>query len=61
MSDYEALELDNIALQSGMTLRGAWLAYKTYGRLNTEKSNAILMSTLYFLDRALSELLEARV
>jgi homoserine O-acetyltransferase len=42
MSDYEVLELGDIALQSGMTLRGAWLAYKTYGRLN-----AILMPTPY--------------
>ena len=47
MSDYEVLELGDIALQSGMTLRGAWLAYKTYGRLNADKSNAILMPTPY--------------
>jgi hypothetical protein len=32
--DYEIFELGDVTLQSGMTLRNAQLAYKTYGTLN---------------------------
>jgi homoserine O-acetyltransferase/O-succinyltransferase len=42
MSDYEVFELGDIALQSGMTLRGTWLADKTYGRLNEDKSLGVI-------------------
>ena len=45
MTDYQTLELGDIALQSGLTFRGARLAYKTYGRLNADRSNAIVMNT----------------
>lgn len=45
MSDFETFDLGNVVLQSGMTFRGAILAYKTYGRLDAGKSNAILMAT----------------
>ena len=31
-----------MVLQSGMTFRGAKLAYQTYGKLNEDKSNVIL-------------------
>ena len=34
MSDHEIFELGDVVLQSGLTLRQAKLAYKTYGRLS---------------------------
>jgi len=40
-------DLGNFVLQSGVTLREAKLAYKTHGRLNAEKSNAIVYPTPY--------------
>jgi homoserine O-acetyltransferase len=33
MPDHEIFELGDIVLQSGLTLRQAKLAYKTYGKL----------------------------
>lgn len=45
--DYEIFELGDVTLQSAMTLRNAFLAYKTYGTLNTEKSNVIVYPTWY--------------
>ncbi len=47
MVDYEIFELGDVALQSGATLRGAKLAYKTYGTLNADKSNVIVYPTWY--------------
>jgi len=47
MSDYRIYELGDVVLQSGMTFRGAFLAYKTYGALNADKSNAIVYPTSY--------------
>jgi homoserine O-acetyltransferase len=44
--DYEIFELD-LALENGTTLPGAKLAYKTWGTLNAEKSNAIVLPTAY--------------
>ena len=46
-SDYEVFDMGSIPLQSGMTLRNARLAYKTYGTLNEDRSNAILYPTWY--------------
>jgi len=46
-NDYEVYELGSFPLQSGMTLRNARLAYKTYGTLNEDRSNAILYPTWY--------------
>lgn len=46
-SDYELYDLDTLSLQSGMTLRNARLAYKTYGTLNGDRSNAVLYPTWY--------------
>ena len=46
-SDYEVFEMGSVPLQSGMTLRNARLAYKTYGTLNADRSNAILYPTWY--------------
>jgi homoserine O-acetyltransferase/O-succinyltransferase len=47
MSDYEICELGNVVLQSGLTLRQAKLAYKTYGQLNSARDNVIVMPTFY--------------
>src|SRR3712207_3432972 len=47
MIDYEVFDLGNVKLQMGATLRDARLAYKTYGTLNEEKSNAIVYPTWY--------------
>jgi homoserine O-acetyltransferase/O-succinyltransferase len=45
--DYEIFELGNLALQSGLTLIGAKLAYKTYGTLSHARDNVIVMPTYY--------------
>jgi homoserine O-acetyltransferase len=45
--DYEMFELGDVTLQSGLTLRDAKLAFKTYGTLNADKSNAIVYPTWY--------------
>ena len=47
MADYEIFDLGNPALQSGATLRGAKLAYKTYGTLNSARDNVIVFPTFY--------------
>ncbi|MEQ1613728.1 MAG: alpha/beta fold hydrolase [Hyphomicrobiaceae bacterium] len=47
MADYEIFNLGDLKLQRGITLPGAFLAYKTYGILNADKSNAILYPTSY--------------
>lgn len=45
--DYETYELNDFVLQQGATLRPAKLAYRTYGTLNADKSNAIVYPTWY--------------
>src|SRR5713226_6564484 len=45
--DYEICELGDVPLQSGLTLRNAQLAYKTYGRLDASRSNVIVYPTSY--------------
>ena len=47
MSDYETLELGDVALQSGAVLPDARLAYKTLGRLNAAGDNAVLIPSYY--------------
>jgi homoserine O-acetyltransferase len=47
MSDYDMYELRDVGLQSGLTLRYAKLAYKTYGKLNPARDNVIVMPTFY--------------
>jgi hypothetical protein len=47
MDDHELFELGDVVLQEGATLRDAKLAYKTYGTLNDDKSNAIVYPTWY--------------
>ena len=46
-TDAEHFELGDFTLQSGATLRGATLAYKTYGTLNADKTNVIVYPTWY--------------
>lgn len=45
--DYEIYNLGDVVLQSGITLREAKLAYKTYGTLNADRSNAVVYPTWY--------------
>ena len=45
--DYQVFDLGDVTLQHGATLRDAKLAYKTYGELNADKSNAIVYPTWY--------------
>ncbi len=45
--DYQQFELGDVTLLSGVVLRSAKLAYKTYGTLNTEHSNVIVLPTFY--------------
>jgi homoserine O-acetyltransferase/O-succinyltransferase len=47
MSDYQIFEAGDVVLQSGLTYRGAKLAYKAYGTLNAAKSNVIVYPTSY--------------
>ena len=43
--DYDIFSLGDVMLQSGQVLPGATLAYKTYGSLNADRSNAVLLPT----------------
>ena len=45
--DYEVYDLGDVRLQGGATLRDCKLAYKTFGKLNADKSNAIVYPTWY--------------
>ena len=45
--DYDLYELGDVKLLSGETLLSAKIAYKTYGSLNEDKSNVILLPTFY--------------
>jgi len=47
MTDYRMFEAGDVVLQSGITLRSAKLAYKTYGELASDKSNIIVYPTSY--------------
>jgi homoserine O-acetyltransferase len=47
MGDYEIFALGDVSLQSGITLPGAKLAYKTYGKLATSRDNVVVMPTFY--------------
>jgi len=47
MSDYEVFELGDVVLQSGLTLRQAKLAYKTYGKLAALRDNVVVMPTFF--------------
>ncbi len=43
----ERFDLGDLPLQSGETLRDAFLIYKTWGTLNADRSNAVVMPTAY--------------
>ncbi|WP_168122580.1 alpha/beta fold hydrolase [Paenibacillus sp. HB172176] len=45
--DYNIFDLGDVTLQSGVTLPSAYLAYKTYGRLNEQKDNVIVYPTAF--------------
>lgn len=45
--DYEIFDLGDFTFQSGATLRGAFLAYKTFGTLNAARDNVIVYPTWY--------------
>ena len=45
--DYETFELGDLELLSGMRLPDARLTYRTYGTLNRNADNAVLMPTFY--------------
>ncbi len=47
MPDYQIFEAGDVVLQSGLTYRGAKLAYKSFGTLNAAKSNAIVHPTSF--------------
>jgi len=47
MKDYETLDLGDIKLLSGEILKSAKLAYKTYGTLNKNSDNVIVLPTFY--------------
>lgn len=47
MVDYQIFEAGDVVLQSGLTYRGAKLAYKTHGTLNADRSNVIVYPTSY--------------
>ena len=45
--DYEIFDLGDLVLQRGATLRGAKLAFKTFGTLNSARDNVIIYPTWY--------------
>ena len=45
--DYKIFELGDVKLLSGKILKSAKLAYKTYGKLNSNGDNVILLPTFY--------------
>lgn len=45
--DYEIFDLGDFTFQSGQTLRGCHLAYKTFGTLSAAKDNVIVYPTWY--------------
>lgn len=45
--NFELFDLGDLLLECGETLRGAKLAYRTFGTLNADKSNAILVTTWF--------------
>ena len=45
--DYEIYDLGDVRFQSGATLRGCKLAYKTFGKLNAAKDNVVVYPTWY--------------
>lgn len=46
-TDYDVFRLGDVVLQSGAVLGNAWIAYRTYGRLNEAGNNCIVFPTYY--------------
>ena len=46
-SDHSVFDLGNFELQTGVVFPGAQLAYRTYGELNAERSNVVVLPTFY--------------
>lgn len=46
-NDYQVFELGHFTLQSGQVLPAARLAYATYGELNPQRDNVVLLPTFY--------------
>jgi homoserine O-acetyltransferase len=55
VTDHEIFELGDFALQSGEVLPEARLAYKTYGQLAADRSNAIVFPTWFAGTHAANE------
>ena len=47
MKDYETFDLGDVKLLSGKNLKSAKLTYKTYGTLNKNADNVIVLPTFY--------------
>src|SRR3546814_20999338 len=47
MNEPALFRLGDFRLQKGMTLKDARIVYRTYGKLNADRSNAILYPTSY--------------
>jgi len=47
MKKYQEFNLGNVKLLSGKSLKSTKLAYKTYGKLNKDRSNVIVLPTFY--------------
>jgi homoserine O-acetyltransferase/O-succinyltransferase len=45
--DFHVFDVGDLLLESGETLRGCKLAYRTQGALNAERSNAVLVTTWF--------------
>jgi len=45
MKTYQEFRLGNVKLLSGKILNSAKLIYKTYGKLNKDKSNVVVLPT----------------
>ncbi len=48
MRNYETFDVEKVTLQSGITLSNARLAYQVHGKLNADKSNAIVYPTRFY-------------
>ncbi|HTP28988.1 MAG TPA: alpha/beta fold hydrolase, partial [Anaeromyxobacteraceae bacterium] len=45
--EYEIHDIGDLVLEEGETLRGCKLAYRTHGRLNAARDNAVLVTTWF--------------
>jgi homoserine O-acetyltransferase len=54
-TDYEVFDLGDFTLSGGAILRGARLAYKTYGTLSANRDDAIVYPV--FINQGLKDLL----